>query len=179
VVNEAKRTQSISELSTPPVPKFSSGLTLSLSSLTVPDVARTHHGSHCIPFNFPLNFYKDMPVLVLLLYLYLGKEKLILGANSFGDRRNATAKTKCLSPTKGVNISDYVSLFHSKLSWFPRETSREPRVDKQSAALGWSSAAELGWAPGVATMQCCRETSLPRSSSSAKPSRAEGTACRQ
>ncbi|KAK4806047.1 hypothetical protein QYF61_010303 [Mycteria americana] len=31
----------------------------------------------------------------------------------------------------------------------PRDTWREPRGGRESAALGWSSAAELGWAPGM------------------------------
>jgi len=42
--------------------------------------------------------------------------------------------------------------------------------------LSWTGL--LGLRELMATGQHCRETALPRSSSSAKPSRAEGTACR-
>ena len=45
-----------------------------------------------------------------------------------------------------------------------------------------SSAADLGWAPGTQTAhtsgQCCRETAVPRSSSSAQHSRAGDMICR-
>jgi len=34
------------------------------------------------------------------------------------------------------------------LSWNPRDNWRRPREGRESAALGWSCAAELGWAPG-------------------------------
>ena len=89
-----------------------------------------------------------MPVLVLLCYIMMGKDKLILGANSFDDRRNATAETNCLSPAEGGNFSDCFSLFQSKLCWRPKDTSRESQVARESDALGWSSAAEQSWAPG-------------------------------
>ena len=42
--------------------------------------------------------------------------------------------------------------------------------------LSWAGL--LGWRELMASGQQCRETALPRSSSSAKRSRAEGTACR-
>ena len=42
--------------------------------------------------------------------------------------------------------------------------------------LSWAGL--LGWRELMASGQRCRETALPRSSSSAKRSRAEGTACR-
>ena len=42
--------------------------------------------------------------------------------------------------------------------------------------LSWAGL--LGWRELMASRQRCRETALPRSSSSAKRSRAEGTACR-
>jgi len=42
--------------------------------------------------------------------------------------------------------------------------------------LSWAGL--LAWRELMASGQCCRETAVPRSSSSAKPSRAEGTACR-
>jgi len=65
-----------------------------------------------------------------------------------------------------------------------RDISRESKGSRKRDALGWSSAAELGWAPGMegahGRVQCRRrrEEQLSRSSCSAKPSRAEGTACR-
>ena len=43
--------------------------------------------------------------------------------------------------------------------------------------LSWAGL--LGWREITAGEEHCRETALPRSSSSAKQSRAEGTACRQ
>jgi len=64
-------------------------------------------------------------------------------------RRNGSAGRKCLSPAEGGNISDDFSLFHSQFTWNPRDTWREPRGDRESAAWGWSSAAELDWAPGT------------------------------
>ena len=69
--------------------------------------------------------------------------------NSFPNRRNATAGKKCLSPAEGGNIRDCFSLFHSRFPWSSRDTLREPRGGRESAALGCSSAAELGWAPGT------------------------------
>ena len=42
--------------------------------------------------------------------------------------------------------------------------------------LSWAGL--LGWRQLLASGQCLRETALPRSGSSAKCSRAEGTACR-
>jgi len=48
-----------------------------------------------------------------------------------------------------------------------------------AGALLLSWAGLLGWRELKASGQHCRETAVPRSSSSAKPSRAEGTACRQ
>jgi len=119
-----------------------------------------------------------MPVLILLSYLMMGKEKVILGANSFGDRRNATAEVKHLSPAEGANISDCISLFHSKLSWRPKDTSGSPRwlekVLPWAGPLLLSWAGLLGWRELMATRQHCRETAVPRSIFSAKPSRAEG-----
>jgi len=56
-------------------------------------------------------------------------------SNSFSERRNDTVETKLLSPAEGGNISDCFSLFQSKLSWRPKDTSREPRVGKESAAF--------------------------------------------
>jgi len=54
---------------------------------------------------------------------------------------------------------------------------------RESVVLGWPSAAELSWAPGMEGAHgnrtaLHRETALPRSSSSAKCSRADGSACR-
>ena len=46
-------------------------------------------------------------------------------------------------------MSDAFSLFPSRFPWSPRDTWREPRGGRESAALGWSCAAELGWAPGT------------------------------
>ena len=131
----------------------------------------------------PLGLYKAKPVLILLSYLTMGKEQVILGANSFGDRRNATAEVKHLSPAEGANISDCISLFHSKLSWRPKDTSGSPRwlekVLPWAGPLLLSWAGLLGWRELMAIRQCCRETALPRSISSAKHSGAEGTVCRQ
>ena len=67
----------------------------------------------------------------------------------FPDKRNYTGRKKCLSPGEGRNTSDYFSLFHCRFPWSPRDTWREPRGGRESDALGWSSAAELGWAPGM------------------------------
>ena len=53
--------------------------------------------------------------------------KKIFVSDSFSESRNATVETKCLSPAEGDNISDCLSLFHSKLSWRPKDTSRESR----------------------------------------------------
>ncbi|XP_054664728.1 olfactory receptor 14A16-like [Grus americana] len=75
-----------------------------------------------------------------------GKE--ILMPNAFFIRRNDSAG-KCFSPAVGGNISDSFSLFHSRFPQSPRDTWREPRGGRESAALGWSSAPELGWAPGM------------------------------
>ena len=74
---------------------------------------------------------------------------MILGPNSFSDERNDAAGRKCLSPAEGGNIRDSFSLFHSRFPWSPRDTWREPQGGRESAALGWSCAAELGWAPGT------------------------------
>ncbi|XP_069630628.1 olfactory receptor 14C36-like [Haliaeetus albicilla] len=65
------------------------------------------------------------------------------------DRGNNTAGKKCVSPAEGGNISVCFSLFPSRFPWSPRDTRRQPRGGRESAALGWSSAAELGWAPGL------------------------------
>ena len=111
----------------------------------------------------------------------LGKEKVILGANSFPDRRNATAGKKSLSPAEGGIIRDCFSLFHRRFPWSPRDSWREPRGGKVTP---WAGPLLLSWAgllgrrELMASRQRCRETALPRSSSSAKRSRAEGTACR-
>ncbi|XP_054668251.1 olfactory receptor 14A16-like [Grus americana] len=75
-----------------------------------------------------------------------GKE--ILMPNAFFIRRNDSAR-KCFSPAVGGNISDSFSLFHSRFLWRPSDTWREPRGGRESGTLGWSSAAELGWAPGM------------------------------
>ncbi|XP_074878403.1 olfactory receptor 14C36-like [Buteo buteo] len=53
------------------------------------------------------------------------------------------------SVAKGGNITVCFSLFPSRFPWSPRDIWREPRGGRESAALGWSSAAELGWAPGL------------------------------
>ncbi|XP_009922576.2 olfactory receptor 14C36 [Haliaeetus albicilla] len=79
----------------------------------------------------------------------MGQEKVTLVPYSFSDKRNVTSGKKCLSPAEGGNISDCFSLFPSRFPWSPRDTWREPRGGRESAALGWSSAAELGWAPGL------------------------------
>jgi len=107
---------------------------------------------------------------------------VIFVSNSFSEMINATVETKCLSPAEGGNISDCFSLFHSKLSWRPKDTSRESRVGKvvpwaDPLLLSW---AELwGWREFMARGKHFKEAAVPRSSSSAKPSRAEGTARRQ
>jgi len=62
--------------------------------------------------------------------------------NYFSDRTNATAGNKNLSLAEGKNISNSFSLFVPP-------TWREPRGGREGDALGWSSAAELGWAPGM------------------------------
>jgi len=46
-------------------------------------------------------------------------------------------------------MSHFFSMFQSRFPWSPRDTSREPRGDREGSAYGWSSAAELGWAPGM------------------------------
>ena len=80
------------------------------------------------------------------------------------------------------NTTDDFSLFPSRFPWSPRDTWREPRgAEKELAWAGpllLSWAGLLGWRELMASRQRCRETALPRSSSSAKGSRAEGTACR-
>ena len=43
--------------------------------------------------------------------------------------------------------------------------------------LSWAGL--LAWRELMASGQCCRETAVPRSSSSAKRSGAEGTACKE
>jgi len=55
---------------------------------------------------------------------------------------------RSLPPEVKRNISDCFSLYHSKFPWRSKDTSREPRGNREGAALGWSSAVELGWAPG-------------------------------
>ena len=79
-------------------------------------------------------------------------------------------------------MSDAFSLFHSRFPCSPRDTWREPRgaekVVPWAGPLLLSWAGLLGWRELLASGQHCRETALPRSSSSAKHSRAEGTACR-
>jgi len=60
-----------------------------------------------------------------------------------------TAGRKLLSPAEEGNISDSFSLFHSRFPWSPRNISRESKGNRKRDALGWSCAAELGWAPGV------------------------------
>ena len=79
-------------------------------------------------------------------------------------------------------MRDAFSLLHSRFPWSPRDTWREPRgaekVVPWAGPLLLSWAGLLGWRELMASGQRCRETALPRSSSSAKGSRAEGTACR-
>ena len=62
--------------------------------------------------------------------------------------------------------------------WRPRDISGEMSGEEKKT----SSAADLGWAPGTqgapTSGQCCRETAVPRSSSSAQHSRAGGVICR-
>ncbi|XP_052629348.1 olfactory receptor 14C36-like [Harpia harpyja] len=77
------------------------------------------------------------------------QRKVILMANSFSDRRKDSAGNKCLSPAEGENSSDLFHLFPSSFPWSPRDPRREPRGGRESAALGWSSAAELCRAPGT------------------------------
>ncbi|XP_074874653.1 olfactory receptor 14C36-like [Buteo buteo] len=77
------------------------------------------------------------------------QRKVILMANSFSDRRKDSAGNKCLSPAEGENSSDLFRLFHSSFPWSPRDPRREPRGGRESAALGWSCAAELCRAPGA------------------------------
>ena len=59
------------------------------------------------------------------------------------------------------------------------DISRESSGEKEIT----SSAADLGWAPGTqrahTSGQCCRETAVPRSSSSAKHGRAGDMICRR
>jgi len=59
--------------------------------------------------------------------------------------------------------------FRSCQPWRPRDTSRDPGTEggvggRESAAMGWSSAAELGWAPGMEGAHGNR-TALKRDSS--------------
>ena len=69
--------------------------------------------------------------------------------SSFSGMSNYTDKSKCLSPAEGGNISDSSSLFHSSFPWSPRNISRESKGSRKRDGLGWSSAAELGWAPAI------------------------------
>ena len=62
--------------------------------------------------------------------------------NYFSDRTNATAGNKNLSLAERNNMSNSFSLL-VPLTW------REPRGGIESDALGWSSAGELCWAPGM------------------------------
>ena len=72
--------------------------------------------------------------------------------------------------------------FRSCQLWRPRDISREwggaEKVLPWSAPLLLSWAGLLGRRELMASGQRCRETALPRSSSSAEHSRAESTACR-
>ena len=54
--------------------------------------------------------------------------------------------------------------FRSCQPWSPRDTSGKPRRGRESAALGWSCAAELGWAPGMEGTHG-KWAALPRDSS--------------
>jgi len=83
----------------------------------------------------------------------MGQGKVIFLSKPFSERRNDTAGQKCLSPAKGRNTSNCFSLFQSKLSWRPQDTLRESQAARESGALGRSSAAELGWAPGMEGVQ--------------------------
>ncbi|XP_054660875.1 olfactory receptor 14A16-like [Grus americana] len=79
----------------------------------------------------------------------MAQGKVLFRCNSISEQENDSAGKKCLSPAEGGNISDSFSLFHSRFPWSPRDTWQEPRAGRESAALGWSSAAELGRAPGM------------------------------
>ena len=111
----------------------------------------------------------------------MGPEKVNLGLNSVSVWRNDTTGKKCLSPGEEGNMSDAFSLFPSRFPWSPRDTWREPRGAEK--VVPWAGPLLLSWAGLLACRQLmasgqrCRETALPRSSSSAKGSRAEGTAC--
>jgi len=59
----------------------------------------------------------------------MGQGKVIFVSNSFSERRIDAVETECLSLAEGGNRSDCFSLFHSKLSWRAKDTSREPRGD--------------------------------------------------
>jgi len=110
----------------------------------------------------------------------MGHEKVNLGLLCVW--REDITKKQCLSPDEGGNTNDSFSLYHSRFSWRPKDTWREPRgAEKEMPWAGpllLSWAVLLGWREIMAFKQCCRETSLARSSSSDKHNRAEGTACR-
>ena len=79
----------------------------------------------------------------------MGKEKVILKPISFPEKRNGIAGNKFLSAAEGRNIRHYFILFQGRFPRSLRDTWREPGVGRGSDALGLSSAAELGWAPGT------------------------------
>ena len=105
---------------------------------------------------------------------------MIVGPKSVIDRTKDTAAKKCLSQGYGMNMSDDFSLLHGSFPRSPRDTSREPRraekVVPWAGPLLLSWAGLLGWRELMSSGQCCRGTAVQRSSSSAKHSRAEGTA---
>jgi len=112
----------------------------------------------------------------------MGQEKGILGANSFGDRRSVTAEIVSLELREKISVIASVCITAS----CPGDQGT-PRGSPEwvDIMLPWAGpvllswAGFLGWRELMATRQLCRETAVPRSSSSAKHSRAEGTACRQ
>ena len=108
-------------------------------------------------------------------------------------RKNPTSEIHLSSAQRGT-VSDDFSLcqptlprrdpdaFEKLQPWSPRDICRE--CGRAEKVLPWagplllSCSRLLGWRELMTSGQHCRETSLARSSSSAKRSRAEGTACR-
>jgi len=113
----------------------------------------------------------------------MGQGKVILRPQSVTERTKDIAGKKSLSPGYGRSITDDLSLLHSRFPRSPWDTPREPRGAEKvlpwagPLLLSWTGL--LGWRQIMASGQCCRETAVPRSSFSAKHSRAEATACRQ
>ncbi|XP_053911630.1 olfactory receptor 14A16-like [Cuculus canorus] len=109
--------------------------------------------------SYQLGETRSFPVTFLLSYLIVGENKVLLLSSSFSDR-NRQCRTEVSLPAEGGKMRDGFRLFLSRFPWSPRDTWREPRGGRERAALGCSSAAELGWAPGTERQQMSNSSSI-------------------